>query len=137
MSIVGVQHGCAIRWQRLDQLTLSARNSVNPIRKVFRMSPANIRHYADLRPGNPRQFPDLARMVHPHLQHRHRVAVRQTQNRKRQPQMIVQVANISPGRKRGRKQRRDGFLGRRFACAAGHADHSSNPRPPHLTAQGL
>ncbi len=68
--------------------------------KYFDMCVADVRDDSDLRARNPGQIPNLACVIHPELQHRNIGLLRNAQQRKRQPKMIVEIAGRLPYLKR-------------------------------------
>ena len=67
--IVGVQHGGAVRRQRLDQLALGRGDAFDRIEK-FDVRVADVGHHADVRLGDRGQLANLARVIHSDFEHR-------------------------------------------------------------------
>ena len=108
-----------------------------PSAKIFGVRPADIRHHADLRFGDPRQLANLARMIHSHFDHGGPAIVGQTQNRQRHAEVIVVVADGAAGAELHAQQARDGVFGGGLAGASGDADHRSAPALSRLARQLL
>ena len=79
-------------------------------------------HDADPWPRDPREVGDLAADVHPHLEDGRLVLRPETQDRQRQPDLVVLVALVAERPETSREDRRDGLLGRGLGDAARDAD---------------
>ena len=120
-GIVRIENGCAIRRQRVDQLSFGQRHPFNAVEE-FRMSVAYVSHNPYVRASNFRQRANLSGVVHAQLQHGDAAVLGQPQNRERHADVIVQISHRLSDRKAGGEQMRDGVLDRRLASAARHAD---------------
>jgi hypothetical protein len=89
--------------------------------------------------GDLRKPPDFSGVIHAHLEGRCLAVAGQPQNRKRHPDVVVEVAHRFSRRNPGREQVRDGVLRRRLAGAASYPHHTAAPflaRPRSQRLQG-
>ncbi len=88
------------------------------------MDGADIGHHPDLRLGNITQELDLAGDIKSHFKHGAFVAHTKFQNRKRQPDLVVQVAGAAQCAISCAKHFSNGLFGRGFPNAASDAHNA-------------
>jgi hypothetical protein len=94
-GIVGIEHGHAAGRQFFNQLSFGQRHRLNRF-EGFYMRVTYVRDHADIRAGYPRQRAYFARVIHPHLEHRHTRFIGKPQNRKRHAHVVVQIPDGLP-----------------------------------------
>ena len=86
--VVPVEHSAAVLFHIIKDFRLGLQNAF-PAAQKFQMALADIRHHADIRPGNAAQPVHFSEMVDPHLQHRHFRIFRHGKNGERNADFIV------------------------------------------------
>ena len=95
--------------------------------EVFGVRPAYVGDDADTRFGDGCQGADLARVIHAQFEDGDAAIVRQTQDRERDAEVVVEIADGVAGAELRRDQGGDDVFGGGLAGAAGYADHGSGP----------
>ncbi|MBM2844098.1 MAG: hypothetical protein HW404_1935 [Anaerolineales bacterium] len=109
------------RRQGFDKLSLPRYDRLHRA-GPFQMHRADIGDHAHLRPGDVAQQGDLPRHVEAHLQHGPAVIAGQLEDRQRQADLVVEVAEVAQGAEPSFEQLGGDFLGSRLPQTAGDAD---------------
>ena len=120
--IVGVHDNDVGRRRALENLGLGVGEGLAR-REVPEMRVADVGPHANLGLGDPDEQAELARVVHPEFHDRDVGSVPQLEQRERQPEVVVEIALVPHDPEALGQQRRDRFLRRRLAGAAGDGDH--------------
>ena len=128
-GVVGRAHEHVARARLLEHLGLGVGNGVHR-REEAQVGVAHVGPHADVGLGDAHERADLSGVIHPQFHHRHIRPARQLHQRERQPDVVVQVPLVLHHPEPRGEQRRNRFLRRRLARAAGNRHHLRAPRPP-------
>ncbi len=137
VGIVGRKHGDAFGRQRVNHACMFERDRFDR-RHEFLMLALRVVHHGDRRLGDLREQRRFARMIHAEFDHRQLMCGVQTEQRERQADVVVEIARRRETRvcaDRGGEDRRDHFLDRRLAVAAGHGDERHAELAPPAARQ--
>ena len=105
----------------VDELGLGAGDALDAA-QPFGVRGGDRRDDTDVGPADGAQAGDLAEPAHAHLEDQHLGVVRGTEDRHREPLLVVEAALVGGHPPRGADRRRDEVLGARLAHAAGDPD---------------
>ena len=132
--VVRVERRRAAGVERFDQLPFRRGHAGDRI-EVAHVGRADVGHDADVGLRNLGQAANFSGVVHAQFEHGDPRAVFDPQNRKRQPQFVVQIAGRLRDGEGFAQQSGSDFLGCRLAVASGDGNHRPAPMKPRRARQ--